>query len=130
MPWCDFTPIWTPRIFLVLFFVGLVMVVQQDWILNSVWLSVLTFFFDNCFGIGILRVHRIFVGSRSYSQLLIKVTEFLTIIACMIEEQEHKIQALHIPELHPFVVVCQIHLSGLMSQRYCFFPDDIQACHS
>lgn len=70
------------------------------------------------------------MGSRSYSQLLIKVTEFLTIIACMIEEQEHKIQALHIPELHPFVVVCQIHLSGLMSQRYCFFPDDIQACHS
>lgn len=41
------------------------------------------------------------------------MTEFLTIIACMIEEQEHKIQALHIPELQPFVVVCQIHLSGL-----------------
>lgn len=48
----------------------------------------------------------------------------------MIEEQEHKIQALHIPELQPFVVICQIHLSGLMSQRYCFFPDHIQACHS
>ena len=39
---------------------------------------------------------------------------FYNVIACMIEEQGHNIQALPIPELQPFVFVCQIHLSGIM----------------